>query len=74
MRSPDHLYEYLSTGEELLYTRPEEDLVDDPDEAVVAELREKLFTTVGEEFESAGQRGDVDDSIEANLRELGYIE
>lgn len=76
IRTADHRYELRSDGSEQLYALPEERPVDEPDETVLATLRDRLVATIGDEF--FDDRGDDDveyrAGVERNLRQLGYLE
>jgi membrane-anchored protein YejM (alkaline phosphatase superfamily) len=75
IRTGEYLFTLDSAGEERLYERPGDRRIDDPAEETVAPLRERLLDTLGEEFERVeGYGDDLDASVEANLRELGYID
>jgi arylsulfatase A-like enzyme len=74
VRTADHLFTVDSRGETHLYERPGDRPVDDPDAATVERLRERVRTVLGEEFHRFdGYGDDLDDAVEENLRELGYI-
>ncbi|UPW00317.1 sulfatase [Halorussus gelatinilyticus] len=76
IRTDEYRFELRSDGEEVLYELPGEAVVSDPDEAVVAPLRERLAATLGESFDGAESATDAEYSagVERNLRELGYLE
>lgn len=74
VRTEDYLYLRDSEGEEFLYERPEETRIDDPDEAVLDRLRSACVDELGTEYGRGYQEDDFDAAVEANLRQLGYIE
>lgn len=75
IRTNEYLFIQDSEGEYNLYDLPEEEVVDDPPEGVVTELRERVFDKLGSEFQSdEGYGNDMDQSVVENLRELGYME
>ncbi|WP_306052638.1 sulfatase [Natronococcus wangiae] len=76
VRTEEYRFERRSDGTERLYELPGEEVVDDPDESIVAELRERVDDALGATFDDAGTEADADLSpgIERNLRELGYLE
>jgi arylsulfatase A-like enzyme len=75
IRTGKYLFTLDSAGEERLYERPGDRRVDDSAEEAAATLRERLLDTLGEDFGQAeGYGDDLDSSVEANLRELGYID
>lgn len=73
VRTDSFRFERRSDGTETLYRVPSGEIVEDPDPAVVDDLRERLGTTLGDDFEP-GTRADRDVSagVERNLEELGY--
>lgn len=74
IRTENYRYEYTSNGEEMLYERPNETLIDNPDEDVLEMHRDKLFQTLGRTFESTHENREISSNLEENLRKLGYIE
>ncbi|MFC4551266.1 MULTISPECIES: sulfatase [Halorussus] len=76
VRTEEYRFELRSDGSERLYELPGETVVDDPDPAVVEDLRDRLVSTLGAEFDGAGGDGDADysEGVERNLRQLGYLE
>jgi len=73
IRTDDYLYTIDSAGEERLYERPGEEPV--PLSAgPVDDLREQVHDTLGESFPPGSQSDEFDESVEENLRRLGYIE
>jgi len=72
VRTRDHRFELVSDGDYQLYTRPGDEAI--TDESVAEVLRQLLLETLGEEFHSReGAVDELDETIKANLRELGYI-
>jgi arylsulfatase A-like enzyme len=73
VRTDEYLFTVDSAGEERLYKRPSEEeipLSDGP----VDELRAMIYERLGESFPPGSQSEELDEAIESNLRELGYIE
>jgi arylsulfatase A-like enzyme len=74
IRTENYRYEYTSAGNETLYSRPGEREIDDPSEEILTDHRDKLFQTLGSEFETTHGNDDISGDIEDNLRKLGYID
>lgn len=75
IRTDDYLFTIDSAGEEYLYESPGDQPIDNVDEMTVLPLRERLRETLGDEFQRFdGYGDDLDTAVEANLRELGYID
>lgn len=74
IRTNEYFYVYTSNGEETLYRRPNEQEIDDPNEDILSDLRERLFETLGSDFESVSDDRKISDDLQENLRKLGYIE
>lgn len=78
IRSKEYRFEITSRGTEHLYELPSQAEIENPPSAVVDPLRELLITTLGPDF-GTWPEGDPDDvgvsdSVQSNLRELGYID
>jgi len=78
IRTEKYRFEVASNGTERLFTLPDQSLVSDPPEDVTSELRERLHETLGDDFgvwpEEEVSATSVDQQVEENLRNLGYIE
>lgn len=76
IRTEHHRFERRSDGTELLYELPEEVVIEDPDDAIVDPLRERLVDVLGSTFDvhEDGADADYSDGVERNLRRLGYLE
>ena len=75
IRTADRRFELRSDGSERLYAADGE-RVAEPEESVVAPLRERLIETLGAEFpraETDESEAELSAGVERNLRELGYI-
>lgn len=73
VRTEEYRFEIDSDGNEQLYRRPDDGPVSNPE--VADDVRDVLVETVGDEFVSANdQLHALNDDIESNLKELGYIE
>lgn len=74
VRTDNYLYTVDSGGEERLYELPDETEVN-LSEGPVDRLREMVYDTLGETFPPGSQSDEnIDNDIESNLRQLGYIE
>jgi hypothetical protein len=67
---------YDSGRDDHLYSRPDEEPIESPEQERIDRLYEQIIDTLGEEFQvdEGFETGDLDDSVEGNLRRLGYIE
>lgn len=72
VRTDAYRLELVSDGTIILYERPSEERIEDPD--IAAELRQRLVQTLGSEFRSRDRStNDLDPDVKSNLRELGYV-
>jgi len=76
IRTEDYRFERRSDGTEVLYELPDEAVVEDPDDAIVAPLRERLVDVLGSAFDEREDAADADysEGVERNLRQLGYLD
>jgi arylsulfatase A-like enzyme len=74
VRTDEYLYLLDSSGEESLYARPGETRIDDPEDETLDRLGDLCRDELGTEFGRGYQDDDFDDAVEANLRQLGYLE
>jgi len=73
VRTDDHLFTTDSAGEERLYELPVEEEVSVSD-GPADKLRAAIHEELGESFPPGSQSDELGESVEANLRRLGYIE
>ncbi len=78
IRTDDYRFEVTSDGDERLLELPGQVETADAPSGVTTRLREDLFETLGTEFGTwpVGDPDDfqIDEQVQQNLRELGYIE
>lgn len=78
VRTRDYRFEVTSEGDERLLELPAQVEATDPPAGTRTRLRERLFETLGTEFGTwpVGDPEDfeIDEQVQQNLRELGYID
>lgn len=78
IRTKQYQLEIDSNGNERLLTVPEQTEISDPPADVLADLRERLFDTLGDEYgvwpEGKPDEDTLTEQLEENLARLGYID